>query len=171
MHNNKLAQEQLAKLEATVAGATSHGSRARGPPRRSEAGPSSSCSTGSFEIPLDVTGSPRRRNREANAKHGAAGHCDKHLLAPIRLCPGYKGAKQQRCVICGLHCSWYCVGCSTPDHLVPLHPPSTGLGSLERTYTCLEVHEKNPGYFPKGIKENNRKKNRRHQHKNVNFHL
>ena len=163
MHNEVLANEQVAKLEATVAGATTHGARSRSAAR------DKTPSSGAPELPLDLTGSPRRRNRAANAKHGAEGRCDKHVLAPIRLAPGYAGAKQQRCVICGLHCSWYCVGCSTPDALVPLHPPITGIGANERCYSCVEIHEKNPGYFPKGMKENKTKGKKRHH--NVNFHL
>ena len=94
--------------------------------------------------------SPRARNKAAVARHGAEGCCDKHVLAPLRMLPEYKGAKQQRCVICNHHCSWYCVGCSTDGVIVPLHPPMTGAGG-ERKYSCLDVHIKNPGYFPKGV--------------------
>ena len=55
--------------------------------------------------------------------------------------------------------------------MVPIHPPVTGRGGESggmRTYSCLKMHEKNPGFFPKGLKETKKGMCRHH---NVDFSL
>ena len=66
----------------------------------------------------------------------------KHTLIPLSQLQGYKGGKQQRCWECNELVSWCCVRCSTPNCVLPLHPP-VAQGS-NRHYKCLEMHRKNP---------------------------
>ena len=66
----------------------------------------------------------------------------KHVLVLLSQLEGYKGAKQQRCWECNELVSWCCARCSTPSHVVPLHPP-VAQGS-KRTYGCLDCHRRNP---------------------------
>ena len=66
----------------------------------------------------------------------------KHVLILLSQLEGYKGAKQQRCWECNELVSWCCARCSTPNSIVPLHPP-LAQGS-KRRYACLHCHRQNP---------------------------
>jgi hypothetical protein len=67
----------------------------------------------------------------------------KHILMPLSQVKNYKGAKQQRCIICQQLCSWVCARCTAgPNALVPLHP-MVAQGS-KRRYGCLAAHRRDP---------------------------
>jgi hypothetical protein len=76
-----------------------------------------------------------------------------HQLMPIRMIPGYKGGKQQRCIICSSSCSyhvsWCCSCCSTFDNVAALHPPVMGKGKHKIYWGCLKYHQMHPDDAPK----------------------
>ena len=80
-----------------------------------------------------IDGGPRP-SRESPGKHV--------LIVLLNQLEGYKGAKQQRCWECNELVSWCCARCSSPAHVVPLHPP-VAQGS-KRRYGCLCAHRANP---------------------------
>ena len=64
---------------------------------------------------------------------GATGSSHMHALVPLKELPGYAGSRQQRFIVCGLHCSWACA------YFFALHPNVTGKGSNQQRYTCMAV--------------------------------
>ena len=69
----------------------------------------------------------------------------KHVLIPLSQVPGYKGPKQQRCIICNELVSWVCARCTTGPHaLVPCHPFSTHHRGKTAQHNCLHTHRFSP---------------------------
>lgn len=66
----------------------------------------------------------------------------KYTLMPLSQVVGYKGGKQQRCMICNELCSWVCARCTKgPCKLFPLHPP---VSQSKRKFGCLVAHRRDP---------------------------
>ena len=63
---------------------------------------------------------------------------------PLRQLSNYKGGRQQRCVICGQHCSWACAFCSAGGDVSALHPALSGCGKNIKRFSCLAAHRANP---------------------------
>ena len=69
----------------------------------------------------------------------------KHVLIPLAQVAGYRGPKQQRCLLCNDLCSWVCARCSTGPHaMVPLHPFSTTARGKTTQWPCLNDHRRDP---------------------------
>ena len=78
----------------------------------------------------------------------------KHVLIPLSQVLGYKGCKQQRCMLCDELVSWVCARCTTgPRSLVPMHPFSTKHRGKLTNHGCLKAHRKNPTASYKDVLE------------------
>ena len=78
----------------------------------------------------------------------------KHVRIPLSQVPGYKGCKQQRCMLCDKLVSWVCARCTTSPHeLVPMHPFSTKHQGQLTHHGCLKEHRKNPVATYKDIQQ------------------
>lgn len=63
----------------------------------------------------------------------------KHTLAPLSMHIGI-GGRQMDCGECGKRAGYFCVGCSTEDVIVPLHPEFIG----KKKYDCFSKHMRHP---------------------------
>lgn len=104
------------------------------PSARQVSSGSSDCSTDSDNNPK-----PPRVSEPGAPSPMKMARLEKHALAPLSMHGGI-GGRQLDCGECGRRAGFYCVGCSTEDVIVPLHPESIA----NKVYDCFNKHKRHP---------------------------
>lgn len=99
-------------------------------------------------------GSSNSRPSACRASPQNSDECAEHELVPLKFINGYRGARQQRCILCNGHTVWCCRECTTgPFAIVPVCPVKTMVrvgpnkGKFLR-HGCWNRHRANPALIP-----------------------